>query len=55
MPTMWASSPAGIPDIEKLEPNIHPGVKLLKFTRDDYFKNDPMDPLDGTLLTLAAL
>jgi membrane-bound lytic murein transglycosylase MltF len=54
MPTTAASPPVNIPDVTKLEPNIQAGVKLLKFIRDDYFKNDPMDPLNKTLMTLAA-
>jgi len=54
MPTTASSAPVNIPDVTTLEPNIHAGVKLLKFIRDDYFKNDPMDPLNQTLMTLAA-
>jgi len=54
MPATAASSPVNIPDVTKVDPNIHAGVKLLKFIRDDYFKNDPMDPLNKTLMTLAA-
>ncbi|HTA56804.1 MAG TPA: transglycosylase SLT domain-containing protein [Candidatus Baltobacteraceae bacterium] len=54
MPTTAASSPVNIPDVTTVDPNIHAGVKLLKFIRDDYFKNDPMDPLNKTLMTLAA-
>jgi membrane-bound lytic murein transglycosylase MltF len=54
MPSTAASSPINIPDITRVDPNIHAGVKLLKYIRDDYFKNDPMDPLNKTLMTLAA-
>ena len=54
MPATAASSPVNIPDVTKVDPNIHAGVKLLKFIRDDYFKNDAMDPLNKTLMTLAA-
>jgi len=54
MPSTAASSPINIPDVTKVDPNIHAGVKLLKYIRDDYFKNDPMDPLNKTLMTLAA-
>ena len=54
MPATAASPPVSIPNVTKLEPNIHAGVKLLKYIRDDYFKNDPMDPLNKTLMTLAA-
>ena len=54
MPTTAASAPVNIPDVTKVDPNIHAGVKLLKYIRDDYFRNDPMDPLNKTLMTLAA-
>jgi len=54
MPSTAASSPVNIPDVSKVDPNIHAGVKLLKFIRDDYFKDAPMDPLNKTLITLAA-
>jgi membrane-bound lytic murein transglycosylase MltF len=54
MPATAASPPINIRTVTELEPNIHAGVKLLKYTRDDYFKDDPMDPLNKTLITLAA-
>jgi len=54
MPTTAANPPIGISDVAKLEPNIHAGIKLLKYIRDDYFRDDPMDPLNKTLITLAA-
>jgi membrane-bound lytic murein transglycosylase MltF len=54
MPATAASAPVNIPDVTKVDSNIHAGVKLLKYIRDDYFKNDPMDPLNKTLMTLAA-
>jgi membrane-bound lytic murein transglycosylase MltF len=54
MPTTAASPPISIPDVTKVDPNIRAGVKLLKFIRDDYFKDDPMDPLNKTLMTIAA-
>ena len=54
MPTTAASSPVNIPDVTNAENNVNAGVRLLKFIRDDYFKNDPMDPVNKTLMTLAA-
>ena len=54
MPETAASPPVNIRNVTKLEPNIHAGVKLLKYIRDDYFEDDPMDPLNKTLMTLAA-
>jgi hypothetical protein len=41
MPTTAASPPFWIPRVAKLEPNIHSGVKVPKFTGDDYFKDEP--------------
>jgi membrane-bound lytic murein transglycosylase MltF len=53
-PTTAANPPIGISDVAKLEPNINAGIKLLKYIRDDYFRDDSMDPLNKTLITLAA-
>jgi membrane-bound lytic murein transglycosylase MltF len=41
-------------DIAELEPNIHAGVKYMRFMMDQYFKDDPMDNLNKTLMTFAA-
>jgi len=54
MPKTAANPPVNIPDVTKVDQNIQAGVKLLKYIRDDYFKNDQMDPLNKTLMTLAA-
>ncbi len=54
MPTTAATAPVNIPNVKELENNIHAGVRLLKFIRDDFFKDDPMDPVNKTLMTLAA-
>ena len=54
MPKTAANPPISIPNVDKLAPNIDAGVKLLKYIRDDYFKDDLMDPLNKTLITLAA-
>jgi membrane-bound lytic murein transglycosylase MltF len=54
LPSTAASPPVSIPDVTKVDPNIKAGVKLLKYIRDDYFKDAPMDPLNKTLITLAA-
>ena len=32
-------------DITVLEPNIHAGVKYMRFMMDQYFKDEPMDPI----------
>ncbi len=54
MPTTAATPPVSIPDVTNVENNIQAGVKLLKFIRDDYFKDDPMDPVNKALMTIAA-
>jgi membrane-bound lytic murein transglycosylase MltF len=41
-------------DISQLEPNIHAGVKYMRFMRDRYFKDEPMDDLNKALFTFAA-
>jgi membrane-bound lytic murein transglycosylase MltF len=41
-------------DIRQLEPNIHAGVKYIRFMMDQYFKDEPMDPLNKGLFTFAS-
>jgi membrane-bound lytic murein transglycosylase MltF len=41
-------------DITEIEPNIHAGVKYIRFMMDQYYKDDPMDPLNKGLMTFAA-
>ena len=41
-------------DITKLEPNIHAGVKYMRFMMDQYFKDEPMDDLNKGLMTFAS-
>ena len=41
-------------DISQLEPNIHAGVKYLKFVEDTYFADSPTDPLVKALFAFAA-
>jgi membrane-bound lytic murein transglycosylase MltF len=41
-------------DIRKLEPNIHAGVKYMRFMRDQYFEGQPMDELNKGLFTFAS-
>jgi hypothetical protein len=54
MPSTAATPPVSIPDVSNVESNINAGVKLLKFIRDDYFKDDPMEIVNKSLMTLAA-
>ena len=41
-------------DISEIEPNIHAGVKYMRFMIDQYFNDDPMDNLNKALMTFAA-
>ena len=41
-------------DVRQLEPNIHAGVKYMRFIRDRFFEDQPMDDLNKTLFTFAA-
>jgi membrane-bound lytic murein transglycosylase MltF len=41
-------------DITKVEPNIHAGVKYMRFMMDQYFKDEPMDRLNKGLMTFAS-
>ena len=41
-------------DVHQLEPNIHAGVKYMRFIRDSFFENEPMDDLNKGLFTFAA-
>jgi len=41
-------------DIAQLEPNIHAGVKYIRFVQDQFFRDEPMDALNKTLFSFAA-
>ena len=41
-------------DVRKIEPNVHAGVKYMRFIRDSFFENEPMDDLNKGLFTFAA-
>jgi membrane-bound lytic murein transglycosylase MltF len=41
-------------DITQVEANIHAGVKYMRFMMDQYYKDDPMDPLNKGLMTFAS-
>jgi membrane-bound lytic murein transglycosylase MltF len=41
-------------DISQLEPNIHAGVKYMRFMIDQYFEKEPMDRLNKGLFAFAA-
>lgn len=41
-------------DITKIEPNIHAGVKYMRFMMDQYYADEPMDNLNKALMTFAS-
>ena len=54
LPSTAAGKNVGIPDIEKLEKNIHAGHKYLRFIQDRYFSEPGIDELNRYLFTFAA-
>ena len=44
----------GVGDVRQLEPNIHAGIKYIRFMMDEYFKDAPMTDLNKGLMTLAS-
>jgi len=52
MPATGAALKVG--DIRELEPNIHAGVKYMRFMMDEYYKDEPMDRLNKGLFTFAS-
>jgi membrane-bound lytic murein transglycosylase MltF len=41
-------------DITEMEPNIHAGVKYMRFMMDQFYANEPMDRLNKGLFTFAS-
>jgi membrane-bound lytic murein transglycosylase MltF len=54
LPTTAKDPNINIPDIEKLENNIHAGTKYLRFIIDRYYKDEPMDDVNKMLFAFAA-
>ena len=52
MPATGAEQKVG--DIRQLDPNIHAGVKYMRFMMDRYYKDEPMDRLNKGLFTFAS-
>ncbi len=44
----------GVGDITQMEPNIHAGVKYVRFMMTKYYGDEPMDRLNKALFTFAA-
>jgi membrane-bound lytic murein transglycosylase MltF len=54
LPSTASGSPIFIPDIEKTEPNIHAGVKYMRYLVDEYFNDPDIDPVNRLLLAFAS-
>ncbi len=55
LPSTARDKNVGIPDIKKIEPNIHAGTKYLRFMADRYFPvKDGLDAMNSAFFTFAA-
>jgi membrane-bound lytic murein transglycosylase MltF len=52
MPATGAEMKVG--DVTEIEPNVHAGVKYIRFMMDRYYAKEPMNPLDKLLFTFAS-
>ena len=53
-PSTAADKTVGIPDVERLEPNIHAGVKYMRFMVDEYFDDPALDRINRGLFAFAS-
>ncbi|PQP33713.1 lytic transglycosylase F, partial [Desulfobacteraceae bacterium SEEP-SAG9] len=54
LPSTAADRNVGVENIEKIENNIHAGVKYLRFIVDRYYADEPMDRLNKGLFAFAS-
>ncbi|MGI9292694.1 MAG: transglycosylase SLT domain-containing protein [Pseudomonadales bacterium] len=54
LPSTAADKNVAINDIDKIENNIHAGVKYLRFIADRYFKDENMDEFNKAMFAFAA-
>jgi membrane-bound lytic murein transglycosylase MltF len=54
LPSTAADPNVSIPNIDKLENNIHAGVKYLRFLRNRYFEGEDMDDFNKHLFSFAS-
>ena len=53
-PSTAAGDPININDVSQMEPNIHAGIKYMRFMMDQYFKDAPMDKINKGLFAFAS-
>ena len=53
-PSTAAGAPININDVNQAEPNIHAGVKYMRFMMDEYFKDTSLDKLNKGLFAAAS-
>jgi membrane-bound lytic murein transglycosylase MltF len=53
-PSTAAGNPVNIDDVEKVEPNVHAGVKYMRFMVDEYFDDPALDRINRGLLAFAS-
>jgi len=53
-PSTAAGNPINIKDVEKIESNVHAGVKYMRFMMDEYFADAAMDRLNKGLFAFAS-
>jgi len=54
MPSTAADKAVNIPDIEKLESNIHAGIKYNRWVVDNFYNEPGIRPVDASLLAFAS-
>jgi membrane-bound lytic murein transglycosylase MltF len=53
-PTTAAGDPINIKDVDKVDSNIHAGVKYMRFMMDEYFNDASMDKINKGLFAFAS-
>jgi membrane-bound lytic murein transglycosylase MltF len=54
LPSTAAEPAVGIKNIEKAEPNVHAGIKYMRWIVDTYFADEDLDELQQTLFAFAS-
>jgi membrane-bound lytic murein transglycosylase MltF len=54
LPSTAADRNVNIPEIERLENNIHAGTKYMRFIVNRYYEDEPMDDVDKMLFAFAS-